>query len=467
MTQTISASRGQASDDKSLNNLSLVPDKNMHHKIWGIAAPMMLANISVPLLGLVDTAILGHLDQARYLSAVAIGTSLLSLVFWGLAFLRAGTTGSSAQCLGRGGDSAAVLAQAGFLALLLAATLLLIAPPFIAPAVSAMNAPASAQALAEEYVLLRLWGSPAQLLSFAIGGWLIGQQRARWPLAMVLVANGSNILLDWLFIIEWDMNSRGAALATVLAEYLGLTVGLWAVRQTIATLLQRHWRQILGAWTDYRGLITANSHLFLRTLCLLGSFMFFTAQGAAQGETVLAANTILFQLMLLAAYGLDGFAQASEALAGEAIGSKNQTRFYAVCWACSQWSFFSAIIFTLGFWLGEASLLNLMTSIAAVQDAAATQYHYLLLLPLVAFLSYQLDGIFIGALQTRWMLYTMLFSVFAVYLPLWWWLQDMGNTGLWIALLSFNAARSISLALVFTALSRRQLWIRATVAEAG
>ena len=407
------------------------------------------------MLGLVDTAILGHLEEAKYLSAVAIGTSLLSFVFWGLAFLRMGTTGASAQARGRGAEPELVLLQASLLALAIAAGLLLIAPLAIHSALLLMNTPEASLALAEEYISIRLWGSPAQLLTFGVTGWLIGQQKARAALVITLVVNLCNIGLDWLLILEWQMNSRGAAIATVLSEYLGLAIALYVVRrELIAGLKNPAVTKKLRMVSQYFELLKTNTNLFIRTLVLMGSIMFFTSQGAAQGETILAANTILFNLMLLTAYGLDGFAQAAEALVGEAIGKKDKPEFNRICRAAFYWSLANAIIFCLIYWLGKPLWLGLMTDIPEVSAAASQYYGWLVILPLCSFLAYFLDGVFIGSMQTQWMRRMMIISSVCVYFPAWWLTQDWGNQGLWFAFVLWNLARSLSLVIAFPAIGK-------------
>lgn len=251
------------------------------------------------------------------------------------------------------------------------------------------------------------------------------------------------------------MNSRGAAFATICSEYLGLALALYAVRhQLIAGLSSAAVRHQLKSWEHYKSLLSTNTNLFIRTLVLMGSIMFFTSQGAAQGETVLAANTILFNLMLLAAYGLDGFAQAAEALVGESIGQQNRDKFLQVCRNCFYWSFGNALLFCLAFWLGKPLWLNLMTGIPEVLTAANQYYSWLIILPICSFLAYYLDGVFIGSLQTHWMRRMMIASTVLVFFPTWWFTQSWGNQGLWFAFAMWNIARSLTLLLAFKFMSR-------------
>lgn len=420
---------------------------------------MILANVSVPLLGLVDTAILGHLDSARYLAAVAIGSTILSFLYWGFGFLRMGTTGASAQSRHRPPSPEVVLLQAMLLALSIAALILLGARHLAPFAVEWMNTPAASQELAEQYLNIRLYSAPAVLVNYAIVGWLLGQQQARWPLIIALVTNGLNIGLDWLFILHWQGFTEGAARASVIAEYCGLLVGLFAVRHSLRRwpAKRQWWREALIS-RQYGRFISANRHLFFRTLLLLGAFAFFTAQGAQLGTEVLAANAILLQLVFFSAHGLDGFAHASEALSGDAVGARSYDYFYAVCTACAIWTGITAVSISVFFWLAQSPVLSTMSDISSVRQLAADYYIWLILMPTVSAASYLLDGIFIGALHTRWMFQTMLLSVVAVFLPVWYMSQSMGNHGLWLSFIAFNAARGISLAWVFQHLTRSRRW---------
>ncbi len=436
-----------------------VHDKPLNHKIWGIAGPMILANVSVPLLGLVDTAILGHLDNARYLAAVAIGSTLLSFLYWGFGFLRMGTTGASAQSRHRPPSPEVVLLQAMLLALAIACIILLGARHLIPVAIHWMNTPAESQVLAEQYLSIRLYSAPAVLLNYAIVGWLLGQQQARWPLIIALVTNGLNIGLDWLLIIHWHGLTEGAARASVIAEYSGLLVGLFAVRHSIRQWpVDRQWWRNALISRQYGRFISANRHLFFRTLLLLGAFAFFTAQGARLGTEILAANAILLQLVFFSAHGLDGFAHASEALSGDAVGARSRRYFYAVCKGCAYWTGLTALAISVFFWLAQEPVIATMSDIQSVRQLASSYYFWLVLMPVVSAASYLLDGIFIGALHTRWMFYTMMLSVVAVFLPVWYLTLGLGNHGLWLSFIAFNAARGISLSWVFLRLSRQNRW---------
>ncbi len=428
----------------------------LNARIWALAWPMILANLSLPLFGLVDTAVLGHLPDDRHLGAVAIGASLLSLSYWAFGFLRMGTTGASAQS--RSSDADALLLKALCSGLILSLLIYSAAPLLRGAGLQLMNTDAALLPLADNYLRLRLLSAPAVLGSYAVIGWLLGQQRARWPLAIALCSNLLNIALDLLLIIGLGMASEGAAIASAMSEYAGFALALFAVREPLQRALRRGVGQSLRRGIPLRRFARSNAQIFVRTTALLFSFSFFTAQGAAQGSSILAANAILMQLVLAAAYGMDGFAHAAEALAGRAYGDRDRRAFIAVCKTCGRWALYSATAASLLLLLGEQAILSAMTNIHEVRTAASQYYGWLVLLPLLSAASYCYDGIFIGTLRTAAMQYSMLLCVAGIYLPLWYLCRDWGNHGLWLAFATFNACRGISLALCFQWLFSPQHW---------
>lgn len=438
-------------------------NKQLDHKIWGIAWPAILSNISIPMLGLVDSAILGHLESSRYLGAVAIGAALLSFMYWGFSFLRMGTTGLVARAEGARDKygSVLILTRSGVLALTLAALILVCHQPLIALGLWLMSPDAELMPLAASYASIRIFSAPAVLVTYTIVGWFIGRQDTRWPMVIVIVTNLTNIGLDFLLIVGLDMYSDGAALATVCAEYLGCALALYAVfRKTDAI----NWSalksdlMIVGA---YSHLLQSNRHLFVRTLCLLFTFAFFTAQGENLGTEMLAANTLMIQLMMMAAYGMDGFAFAAEGLCGQHLGAGQLQAFHRAVRRCALWTAVAAGVMSLGLWGLQLPLVAVLTGLDSVKELMLQFFPWLILLPLAAAPSYLLDGVFIGAAETRYMMSTMLICVFAVYLPLWYFTLGLGNHGLWLAFTAFNMARGVTLYYWFARLSREQLWLRA------
>lgn len=436
--------------------------RRLDHKIWGIAWPAILSNISIPLLGLVDAAILGHLGSTRYLAAVAIGSALLSFLYWGFSFLRMGTTGLVARAMGEGNEDRATLtlAQSGVLALILASLVIALHPLWLGLGFAFMAPQAELQVLADSYASIRIASAPAVLLTYTVVGWCIGRQDTRWPMAIVVLTNGANIGLDFLLIIGLGMNSEGAALATVIAEYLGCALALYAVWRHHPQVPGRDFWDQMKKVSAYQQLLRANRHLFVRTVALLFSFAFFTAAGEKMGSEVLAANTLMMQLILLAAYGMDGFAFAAEGLSGNRLGARDLDGFYAAIKRCSLWCAATAGLMSLLFLALQSPLLNILTDIHSVRELMATYYPWLVVLPLVAAPSYLLDGVFIGSSTTRYMMTTMLASLLLVYLPLWYLTRDWGNHGLWFAFTAFNAARGITLYYCYRHLNRTAAWLK-------
>jgi MATE family multidrug resistance protein len=418
-------------------------------RVWALAWPMILANLSVPLLGLVDTAIRGHHSDSKYLSAVAISTSLLAFLYWGFGFLRMGTTGASAQLLNKPKDANALLLKAATLSLLIALVIWFSGLALSNFGLILMNTPEPLHALAQSYLHIRLFSAPAVLCTYVIVGWLIGRQQTRWPLIIAVATNGVNITLDWLFIVGLEMSSDGAALASAIAEYCGLGIGLWAVRSSLCNSLRQGLRYSWQYGPALKQILNNNVHLFIRTAALLFSFAFFTAQGATFGQVTLAANAIMLQLMLVSAYGMDGFAHAAEALIGEAYAQGKRDTLLKICLCCAHYCAATALLASILLYLGENAILALMTNIEAVRHLASEHYNWLIILPLLCAPSYLLDGVFIGALKTQAMQWAMLASVTLVYLPIWLFSRELGNHGLWLSFCAFNLARSISLSLVF------------------
>ncbi|MFN2327448.1 MAG: MATE family efflux transporter [Chromatocurvus sp.] len=435
--------------------------RSLDRNIWIIAWPAILANISIPILGLVDAAMLGHLDDTRYLAAVALGGALLSFLYWGFGFLRMGTTGHVARARGAGEDTLAflVLARSAALGLAIALAVMLMGPAWIKLGLALMQPAEALSGHASSYIGLRLLSAPAVLITYAIVGWFIGCQNTRWPMVILLFTNALNILLDVLFIVGMGLNSDGAAIATVCAEYSGLVLGLFAVYRAAPRLPGT--RELRAGITDldaYGTLWRSNRNLLVRTVCLLSCFAFFTAMGEKLGQNVVAANALMLQLLLFAAFALDGVAYAAEGMAGSRLGARDLAGFYSVVTRCALWTAGGACLISLVIALAQPVLLPLLSDIGEVQQVLADVHLWLVLLPLLAAPSYLLDGVFIGAAETRPLMTTMLFSALLVYLPAWYFTQAYGNHGLWLAFALFNAARGVSLGWVFRRFSRHGCW---------
>ena len=417
-----------------------------HHYVWKLAMPMIMANISIPILGMVDTAVVGHLDSAHYLGAVAIGTLIFSFLFWGFGFLRMATTGLTAQAVGNqdSSQSQQILLQAIYFALLIALFILLFQQAISQIAFHYIDSSELVKTSARQYFDIRIWSTPAILVNYVIWGWLIGNEATKSTLYLVLTVNITNIILDILFVNFLGMDVNGVALASVIAEYSGLLLGLFMLHKRGIELIS--FKSTLDSFNKKQPyeVLTLHGNIFLRTLCLIFSFAFFTIQSAKYGDNVLAANSVLLNFITFMAFVLDGFANATEVLSGKAIGRKNHQQLYRVVFITGILSLSMAIVFSLSYQLFGRHIITLLTSIPDVINIANQHLTWLAIAPLIGFWSYLFDGLFIGATRSREMRNTMLFSTFICYLPAWYFLQDMGNDGLWIALLIFLAARGIS-----------------------
>ncbi len=410
-----------------------------------------------------DAAILGHLGTTTYLGAVAIGGAILSFLYWGFNFLRMGTTGLVARAEGAGDSSGAllILAQSCVLALALAVLAWLAKPLWLGVGMALMAPQAEIQPLASSYASIRIASAPAVMLTYAIVGWFIGRQNTRWPMLIVVATNGINIVLDFIFIIGLGLQSDGAALATVFAEYLGLGLAVFGVVSAKTAGVPENFASQLRSWSAYRVLLRSNRHLFVRTVCLLGSFAFFTAMGDKLGSETLAANAILLQLVMLTAYGMDGFAFAAEGIAGTALGAGALDDFYAAVKRCALWCTGAAALMSLALLLLHYPLSLLLTDLPAVREIMQQHSAWLIALPLLAAPSYLLDGVFIGSAETRPMMTTMLFSALCIYLPCWYLTRSWDNHGLWFSFAMFNGARGLSLFVYYLHYSRQRRWLAA------
>ncbi|UVL18690.1 MATE family efflux transporter [Pseudomonas sp. B21-023] len=431
-----------------------------HQKVWALAAPMILSNISVPLVALVDSTVIGHLPHAHQLGAVAVGATLFTFMVGLLGFLRMGSTGFAAQAAGRADGAALrqVLVQGLLLALAFAVLIGLLALPFSQLALQAMQPSEALHASTEAFFHTRLLGLPAALASYALVGWFLGTQNARAPLAILLTTNLLNIALNLWFVLGLDWGVVGSARASVIAEWSAALLGLALTRPALRAYPGQVVWAALKRWQSWRPLLAVNRDIFLRSLALQLVFLLLTVQGARLGEATVAANALLLNGLMLTAYALDGLAHAVEALCGHAIGARDRSALKQALVVACGWSLIVSLVFAVLFLLGGHLFIDLQTDIASVRDAAYPYLPYLAVLPLVAVWSYLLDGLFIGATRAREMRNAMLLSV-AVALPLALAMRGFGNHGLWWAFLGFMVLRAVTLGWLGWRLQQRDRWI--------
>ena len=437
-------------------------DRPTHRRVWALAAPMILSNISVPLVALVDSTVIGHLPHAHQLGAVSVGASMYIFLAWMMGFLRMGTTGFSAQAAGRGDGTALrqILVQGLLLSVLLSMLLGAIATPFSAVALSVMQPSAELHELSLDFFHIRLFGLPAALASYALVGWFLGTQNARAPLAILLTTNLVNIALNLWFVLGLDWGVAGSARASVIAEWSGALLGLWLTRGALRKFPGTLVLAALGVWHNWKPLLGVNRDIFIRSLMLQLVFFSITLQGARLGDATVAANALLLNGLLLAAHALDGLAHAVEALCGHAIGARDRNALRRSMVVACGWSLLASVVFALLFLFGGHLFIEMQTDIPSVRETAFQYLPYLALLPLIAVWSYLLDGLFIGATRAREMRDAMLISVVIAF-PAAWALHGSGNHGLWVSFLLFMVLRSLTLGMYAWRMQLKDQWFTA------
>ncbi len=440
------------------NQMTLRPATEITHaSVLRIAVPIVLSNVSEPLIGVVNTAVMGRLPEPYYIGGIAIGALIFSFLFWGFGFLRLSTGGLSAQATGAGDREGLVTLLLRSLVLAVAIGLALVAAgPWLGPiAVRLMGGSAEVMGEAQTYFALRIWSAPGAMVNYAIMGWFIGQGRASTAFVVQLTLNLTNMLLSIVFVHHLGLNTEGVGIAVFIAEYsaaaLGLALAFRQVRSLevwprAATVFQRD---------KFAALISANGDIMVRTLALVFAFGWFVSRGAKQGDLIIAANAVVLNLFEVSAYMMDGFAYAAEALVGQSIGAGARARFRRAVWLTSLWAIVLGFICALVIVLFGTQLVGLMTLNPEIRTTAS---HFILWAALATVLGaacFQFDGIFTGAMATRDMRNMMLVSL-AIYLAAWWLLeQAFGNHGLWAALNVFFVARGVTFALRLPGLERR------------
>lgn len=413
-----------------------------HRKVFAIALPMIISNVAAPMLGLVDTAIIGHLPDAIYLSAVAIGAMAINFIYFLAVFLRMSTTGVIAQSFGAQ-DTAAQQRHFihGLLFAALIGLIIILAQPLLLWLVwQIVAATPELQVLASEYIQIRLWGAPAALTVLVVLGVLLGRQQARAAMTLVILTNLVNVLLDVILIIGLGLDVAGAAWASVCAEWVTALAGLYWVCRSLGL----HWKQLpRPRFAEWRALLSINQHILVRSLVLQLCMAMMTAYASYYGATTVAANAVLMQFLMLISLGLDGIAYASEALLGEAKGQKRTDRLHYWFRLTLLWSSIFALLYSILFALFGVHIIGLITNIEEVVETATTYLPWLIVLPLLAHWSYLFDGVYIGLSESKAMRDSMLLAALLGFLPAWYLTLSWQNHGLWFALSVFMLSRGV------------------------
>ena len=424
-----------------------------HKRILGVAIPIVLANATIPILGAVDTAVVGQLGLAVPIGAVGIGAIIITAIYWLFGFLRMGTTGLTAQALGSGdkSETSALLVRGVLIGLVAGLVLIVAQVPLFFGALQLSPASLEVEDLAQKYLQIRVYSAPAAIALFGITGWLIAKEKTRAVLLLQLALNGINIILDLVFVLKLGWGVEGVAIATLIAEWSGLIFGLWLAREGFNNGYWKNWVQIFNRVRLVQ-MAKVNGDIMVRSIMLEIGFVSFLFLGASFDDATLAANQILIQFLSIAVHALDGFAFAAETLVGQALGAKNRPLFRRVVVMTSQWGLGSVALMALVFFVFGNSIINIMTTAEDVRAVSNEYLPWIVLAPLAGVAAWMLDGIFIGATRTADMR-NMMFISFCVYLiALVLLLPSYGNHGLWASLIIFSIARGVTLGFKYPAL---------------
>lgn len=439
----------------------MIKHKREHRALLSIAIPMILSNITVPLLGLVDTAVIGHLPEAYYLGGTAVGTMIITVFLWLAGFLRMSTSGLSAQAYGAqsGQDMLLVLLRGLIVAFSLAFILVLFQVPIIKVGLFLSGGSAEVTFYARQYAEIRIWAFPASLANLVLLGWLLGMHKAKFVMWLLITTNLSNLILDIVFVQGFGWKVLGIAWATLIAEYIGLIMAIWFV---IKIMNEQHIDYRAGLeklffWPQLAQYLALNRDILIRTLCLELCFVFITFQGARMGDTVVAANAILLNFLMLISFGLDGIAFGAEARVGQAKGAKDIVALKLSVRLALFWTFLFALIYSLFFLIFGESFIRAISTIEHVNQFAFQFLPWMVALPILACWCYLFDGVFIGLTKGKEMRNSMIIATFLGYFPLWYLLQGYGNHALWAAMSLFMVARGLTLGWVFVRMKPAEL----------
>ncbi len=422
----------------------------MNKQILRLAIPNIISNLSVPLLSCVDTAILGHFSQIYYLGALALAGVIFNFIYLGFGFLRMGTTGLTAQAYGNRDEKETlrILLRTLLIAFTFGIIMILLKNVIDSIGFHFLKATPDVKANARVYFHIRIYAAPATLGLYAFHGWFLGMQNAKYPLYLAVLVNIANIAFNLMFIFRFNMKSDGVAYGTVIAQYLGLAIAFVLYFKKYHKHSFSKIRQHLFERNALKRIFKVNTDIFIRTLCLIFTFNYFIAKSAANGDLILAANTILFQLTLILAYGVDGFAFAAESLVGKFIGSNNFAQLKRTINYSFFWGMGFGAVFAIAYTFGSKPILMIFTNNKDVIELCGEFMIWIVIAPLINSFCFIWDGIFIGATATKAMRNSMLLCSFAIFLPCAMFLHNyLGNHGLWMALTIFMITRGITLTL--------------------
>nr|WP_217356679.1 MATE family efflux transporter [Ruegeria sp. HKCCA0370] len=417
-----------------------------HRRVLKIAVPIVLSNATVPILGAVDTGVVGQMGEAAPIGAVGIGAVILSTIYWIFGFLRMGTTGIAAQARGAGDtvETRALLMRGLILGGAAGLFFILAQVAVFAGAFALSPASPEVEALTRSYLEIRIWGAPATIALYAVTGWLIAVERTRGVFILQVWMNGLNIGLDLWFVLGLGWGVEGVAIATLIAEWTGLALGVWLCRDGFADGIWRDWARVFDA-ARLRRMLQVNGDIMLRSVLLTGSFTTFLFVGSDLGDVNLAANQVLLQFLEITAFALDGFAFSAEALVGGAVGARDRYQVRRASVMASQWGVGGALLLAAVFFVAGPALIDLMSTSPQVREAGREYLFWAAIAPVIGVASWMFDGIYIGATWTRAMRNAMIQSVAIYVVALFMLVPVFGNHGLWAALMVLNIARGVTM----------------------
>jgi len=417
----------------------------MNKRILRLAIPNIITNITVPLLGIVDLAIVGHIGDKTHIGAIAIGTMIFNFIYWNFGFLRMGTSGFTAQAYGARDFAQAmkILVRALTIALIIAFLILILQIPICRFSLYVVDGDWGIEQLAAQYFFIRIWAAPAVLCLYAIKGWFIGMQNARIPMFIAILINIFNIVFSLVFVFVFDMDIQGVALGTVIAQYGGLLIAVVFWIAYYRRFLR--WVNISESLRlcEMKRFFIVNTDIFIRSLCIVSVFTFIPIAGAKMGDTTLAVNTLLLQFFTVFSYIMDGFAYAGEALTGRYIGAKNKVSLKLSIRLIFRWGLGLSVLFVLLYAFVGESLLWIFTNDTNIISVAHNFYWWVLLVPLTGYAAFLWDGIFIGATASKTMRNAMLISTSLFFIIYYLFSGYLGNNALWLALILFLLSRGV------------------------
>jgi len=433
----------------------------MNRKILNLSIPNIISNITVPLLGIVDLTIMGRLGDEVYIGTIAVGGMIFNFIYWGFSFLRMGTSGFTAQAFGKedGKEGIIILSRALLAGLLGSLLVIILQWPIEQFSFWIINSSEGVEHYAKSYFYIRIWAAPATISLYAFTGWFIGMQNARIPMVVAIVINLLNVTFNVFFVFGLGLKSDGVAWGTLIAQYSGLLLSIYFVKKKYGHLFRLWERRAMMNIEALRQFFMVNKDIFIRTLALIFTMSFFTAKSAEANDTILAINIILFQFFIFFSYFVDGFANAGEALVGRYIGAEDRNSLHRSVKLTFSWAFGVSIAFMVFNLIAGKWALTLMTSNIEIIAGAKPYLPWIVLIPLVSFVAFIWDGIYVGATVSNHLRNSILVALFVFLVLYYSTKQVLGNHALWLALSAFLLVRGIYL----SAFSRKAIFSKSLV----